>query len=1427
MEEKKFKVIPNRDAWSTIRGFVYQVDTTILRWLDLRDNTSLFLETGEDIDIVTRDLKLGEISRELEQIKHRDKNITLKSDVSLETLLNFFLQKVANPGLNLSFRLITNANAGVERPTIFPETVEAGIDAWNRLGRDENLTDSNTELIKIKVFLLERVQFVIGEQEKFKEPNKEYLCNLKVFEEFLLRPTEFCGFLKSFEWSLLNFEAESMSQTIHEKMVQTGLIDNENNASKIYPRLFLFVFKLLSLKGPKQLTKDDLLAQLKLPDLGEQDNNLLKFIQNVFNELVTKVGTLENQMAINTNSIESLTSEFEILRKEGGQLDFKLRNLPIQPPMVIKNGSQRSTKVEEIQKLIGEKNWISFHGINGTGKSQLALLVSAKFTNQFWLELRPFYHEADLAGVIVEKFLQHISGVLIEDSKQQWLNRVIAKIPNDTVLVINDMPRLTDRNQLGELLVMLTNVSARSSLRVITTSNHALPIKVKNVLDARLFLEYDDLNFSKDEIIEYLQNSGAEESVIKYSDLISAVTSNNASLVGAVVEELKKINWGKESGDVFDVFFNKKFAKEILADAQDSIKAFIKDEFSRELLYRISLIHWTISHTDVKIIGQVPETIPHVNERLSDLLHLWIQEQEDQHYQVSPMIYDLGEKNLPQQVISGVHLAIARSMIRGKIVDQVIASRAIISFLKALDYDSAGSLLLSIYRSVKTSEDIKILKPWGFIDYWSATEIPLQMNILLRSFIRSEQIRIVTMENNSTLFLTEQLQKYLSEGGLSSQQMSLIRLTIVSNFDGSNLPLYWDSINGILDDWPTLDQPYKDIILGGDILILPWFVLAFLNSVEDIMNWLEVISRMEKMQKSNFFEHEMAQSGVSVLLHRIANSKIDFDHKYSNSYYLFEFLSKYFHNRNEEVMEALVLRELISYLFRIKEDIEVAVNLGVKKIGEFKEETSKYLIADILGKLFQNAKEEEDARIWLKNAVDYQQITNAHFVETLICAASSISAVDREKALSYCMQAATIVTQQSDRVSIEIIQVYCELGLANYYCDNFIESFNWFEKAALELFTVKPLANSKNDMSLQKADWIRISVILGHTLGYISNKIVYNKIPKKDGEDYVTPWQGVFQLNKNNFSDLYEDINDPIVMSYMALFAEGIEDIQKCYFWSIKAFDQARKNNNDRVFLMVSSSCGQYSLVNQQYDEALESNLLFTAMSTHAKGNYHELDKLSIQNVIAAKPNINWNEAEDMTISITVTAMLLQVLTLKLTGHADASTVSNKLQQTVHDYLKDASDKEAWQEMANLCHKILNRDISLTELITVRNNYAASKRKNLHAIAILGKIYFEHGKPNILTDLISFYPYVDQLYTNFSIIQSMIALPFLKITCGQIVRKNYVGSKVEVNSILSEVNSVKSSEDYCYQRILLLTMTSLDERINIPEDRRDWLYKKS
>ena len=87
-----FRTVRGRDARASIRGYVYQIDLTIERWLALDENEVLELECGEDIDIVSRAIQASdetERDRLLNQVKSRERRISLRSPEAIEALASF------------------------------------------------------------------------------------------------------------------------------------------------------------------------------------------------------------------------------------------------------------------------------------------------------------------------------------------------------------------------------------------------------------------------------------------------------------------------------------------------------------------------------------------------------------------------------------------------------------------------------------------------------------------------------------------------------------------------------------------------------------------------------------------------------------------------------------------------------------------------------------------------------------------------------------------------------------------------------------------------------------------------------------------------------------------------------------------------------------------------------------------------------------------------------------------------------------------------------------------------------------------------------------------------------------------------------------------------------------------------------------------
>ena len=177
---KKFTPPRNRDAWGVIRGYVYQVELTIDRWLNLEKDQELELECGEDIDRITKsfDKDDDEQCRILEQVKRRDDSITLRKTSAIIAIACAVEHIENNPGLNLVFQYTTNARIGIERPSPFPKR-KAAITVWEHIRKNNRQLDSREQTENIA-----RIYSILGGV-----PKPSQLCDRtwQLFQNFITK----------------------------------------------------------------------------------------------------------------------------------------------------------------------------------------------------------------------------------------------------------------------------------------------------------------------------------------------------------------------------------------------------------------------------------------------------------------------------------------------------------------------------------------------------------------------------------------------------------------------------------------------------------------------------------------------------------------------------------------------------------------------------------------------------------------------------------------------------------------------------------------------------------------------------------------------------------------------------------------------------------------------------------------------------------------------------------------------------------------------------------------------------------------------------------------------------------------------------------------------------------------------------------------
>lgn len=89
-----------RQALDSLRGYAYQIVSTCLAWMSLRDDERLFVEVAEDYAVATQ--------RALEGTQVRDTaksgSITFSSPKVAETVDSLFKLRELNPGVDVQVR---------------------------------------------------------------------------------------------------------------------------------------------------------------------------------------------------------------------------------------------------------------------------------------------------------------------------------------------------------------------------------------------------------------------------------------------------------------------------------------------------------------------------------------------------------------------------------------------------------------------------------------------------------------------------------------------------------------------------------------------------------------------------------------------------------------------------------------------------------------------------------------------------------------------------------------------------------------------------------------------------------------------------------------------------------------------------------------------------------------------------------------------------------------------------------------------------------------------------------------------------------------------------------------------------------------------------------------------------------------------------
>lgn len=869
---------PQRDAWKAIKGFCYQIELTVLRWLDLKADTILYCECGEDIDhvkeIINADDK--EQTRLLEQVKTRNR-ISLGSVEALTALARFREAVDKNRSVCLLYRFSTTATASKEQVIHFPRNL-AGIEAWNATREGAFTLHEAQDFIAALKNLLSQASCPPDLKEPVFVQLQEYIASTDaqaLLDEFIGR----------FEWVTGLPDPPQLRIQIETTLLEQTRAHFKEEANLLADVLTVYVLHLLTQKGEKRLTTEDLEQVLR-------ERSLTSFDRRLLSQLASFVDRAEAYFSHSTAQMEGISREITALQGLPGQLDQISQRLsgdgvqflpvslppPDEPPFLPLCCSKRAELVQALVTDLSEVSWLALNGPIGIGKTSVARLVAEQYglTRTSWIALRGEQAQEDPSSLIDLHLLRIASipdrsdfvsayhrGMLLFS---QLADQAAVRLGTGTLLVIDELPDFLRFPKLGERLVQLVRALHESGAKLLTTAQRNLPSSVRGYLET-VIAEREVPPLSQQETGEMFASVEAPSIFLEsnYLSLIHAVTRGHPHLALATIVFLQRSKWAVDQNHLFSLLAGDP-TKEARAETQRKVLRLLPDGNVREFLYRLSLIG---SSFDSALADAVAGAVPVINrpgEYLPELIGPWVQQVEQNQFVVSPLLNNAGQATLAPEMQQRVHLAVGLYHMKHRSLNQEQAFQLIVHLSAAQAWLLLFPVLLQLTPQLteKSHAEAFDFLTFLFPPSWSST-VPL----LLRITLRTAQIRVLTL-----------LGKDVTE--FSADLDSLIQKA-----DGDILPaaltalLFTGPLNPAVDPstaarkalqaariFPRLPVEFRQIPIEPSLESLIWAGVTHIKNRDDVRGIFAVLAEMTEEEKRAAFSNDALSAAPRMLMDR-------------------------------------------------------------------------------------------------------------------------------------------------------------------------------------------------------------------------------------------------------------------------------------------------------------------------------------------------------------------------------------------------------------------------------------------------------------------------------------------------------------------------------------------------------------------------------
>lgn len=1316
----------DRDAWHVIRGYLYQIQHTVERWLTLGADEVLELETGEDIDVVTRSCPVGntdpqEIGRVLSQVKHREAALTLKSADATTALANFVEHRKANPTSHLLFLYLTNASTGREKLSPFLDGTH-GVDAWNAL-----------RPAPVPGETLDAIRKLLNEASR---PDKLPDDTWDAYQSFLSSSTDadLLDLIASFEWSVDARDCDDLQARIQTLLSDLGLADTDLAARAQYERLVVFVFRMLSQRGLKQLSQELLSEQLRLPALTAEDRACLSALQASVSEHDEKFAVLEGR-------IQELAEQQRVAIPVAPQ-SAPVLSLP--PPVRVR--TRRDRVVSQLALDLSAHAWLWLHGGVGVGKTQLVLLLlEACGGEATWLRLRG--DDYDAACLKLDQ-LHHtiLRGTGARDQTESVPNSVHHWLPRMPV-VIDDLPDLWNRGDFTDRILILARLIVGAGSPFIMAAHRAAP----GALAERSAIQPYSVPvpaLSDEEIIDLLAEFNAPQWLLdpKRITFFRGVTGGHPMRLAALMGYLKAAEWtfGEEQ---IEAVFHGEFEARLQEETVRRLLETIPEPGSRELLWRLKLPWGQFQNDDVGILAQVEPSVARPQEALSSLLDIWVQRETDTLMSVSPLLQSIRTPGLPPNTTRWCHLALAEKFLKRTKLDHFEGTEAIYHLVAADDAPRAAVFLLQALNQLQSHDEPMPRSP--LLSVWWEAPIPDEVDLGLRIAIRSIQVRLARGHDKPVEVVARQLDELLdqvpAEGSWALLGAAVLAVPEVSR----EFPEYafkWTRL--------ALSHPGGMHLPDGTELALPegaipdefvFFPAVSLRNTPLVAAWLDLLAALPTERRVAVFAGQSGEQASTIVADGLWMAEADKPTGSRDWTAVLAALSDLRLRAFElhlPLLAAAAARGRVIVLAEYLHDIRRAV-VEVEQALAVPSDDPRvgFLLTERLGANLCYAHRDADARPWLQRAKGYA--TEAYplwRVEVLLHLGRVYLTEDPPVARQCFEQALAIAEEYLPPPLLEIPKVYGEMALFEWQSGSLQAAADRLSDGA------RVLLECREDTT----KWRKMFVLYGHVSGYLAGLASTGQPPQltSDGEEYATPQLGMFISASDQAAAIYSREKEALLPMELAMLAEATGRDDSALEWARTGIELAGESPLPLARIALTAQLLPTFLVADAYEDALDAALDHATLAAAyaqlpaQEGAFLGID-LDPGSILGDKPNELWNYVEHGAAIEALLPAAFRIATLHLSYPVGAAELAQTLIALCKVVSGNASDTALWTSAATILDESFLGRVGFAQLAEQAGTLAQEGRLPLAVLAYLGGTIQKDAAPQqSLAAHLNILPYV-------------------------------------------------------------------------------------